>query len=221
MSKNLFITSTEPRSGKSAICLGVMELLLRNVDRVGFFRPLINIDPHGKEVDNDINLISSYYNLGIPYEEMFAYTTEEADNLITLGKQEELLEGILRKYKNLESKHDFVLCEGTDFEGSTAAFEFDINAEIANNLGCPVMLVANAHLKTVDQTYRSIEMALDSLLDRGCKVVATIVNRTDSECEKEIINQLRGNVLSAEQLVYTISDDHFLGQSLCSQNHLE
>ena len=211
MSKNLFITSTEARSGKSAICLGVMELLLRNVDRVGFFRPLISVDPDGKREDNDINLISSYYNLGIPYREMFAYTTEEADSLISLGKQEELLEGILNRYKNLENKYDFVLCEGTDFEGSTSAFEFDINAEIANNLGCPVMLVANAHQKTVDQTYRSIEMSLESLLDRGCKVVATIVNRTDSESEKEIINRLRGNVSSSEQLVYTISDDHSLG----------
>ncbi|MBW1887989.1 MAG: phosphate acetyltransferase [Deltaproteobacteria bacterium] len=211
MSKNLFITSTEARSGKSAICLGVMELLLRNVDKVCFFRPLISVDPDGKREDNDINLISSYYNLRIPYREMFAYTTEEANNLITLGKQEELLEGILNRYKNLENKHDFVLCEGTDFEGSTSAFEFDINAEIANNLGCPVMLVANAHQKTVDQTYRSIEMSLESLLDRGCKVVATIVNRTDSECEKEIINRLRGNVLRAEQLVYTIPDDHSLG----------
>ena len=211
MSKNLFITSTEARSGKSAICLGVMELLLRNVDRVSFFRPLINVDPEGKQKDNDINLISSYYNLGIPYKEMFAYTTEEANNIITLGKQEELLEGILNRYKNLEGKHDFVLCEGTDFQGSTSAFEFDINAEIANNLGSPVMLVANAHEKTVDQTYRSIEMSLDSLLDRGCKVVAIIVNRTDPKCGKAIVNRLRGNVSSSDQLVYIIPDDHSLG----------
>jgi len=73
------------------------------------------------------------------------------------------------------------------------------------------MLVANAHQKTVDQTYRAIEMSLESLLDRGCKVVVTIVNRTDSECEKEIINRLRGNVSSSEQLVYTIPDEHSLG----------
>ena len=211
MSKNLFITATEARSGKSAICLGVMELLLRNVERVGFFRPFINVDPATNKRDNDINLICSYYNLKIPYEEMYAYTTTEANNLITFGKQEELLDGVLNKYKELEQKHDFVLCEGTDFEGSTSAFEFDINAEIANNLGCPVLLVANAHNKSVDQTLQAIEMSIDSLSDKGCNVVATLVNRTDSENEKEIINRLKGKAWSSKQLIYTIPDEKSLG----------
>ena len=47
MANNLFITATEARSGKSAISLGVMEMLLRKIDRVGFFRPIINVDPGG------------------------------------------------------------------------------------------------------------------------------------------------------------------------------
>ncbi|MBW1768546.1 MAG: phosphate acetyltransferase [Deltaproteobacteria bacterium] len=211
MSKNLFITATEARSGKSVICLGVMELLLRNIERVGFFRPFINVDPATNKKDNDINLICSYYNLGIPYEEMYAYTTMEANNLITLGKQEELFDGILNKYKELEQNHDFVLCEGTDFKGSTSAFEFDINAEIANNLGCPVLLVANAHDKSVDETLQSIEMSIDSLSDKGCNVVATLVNRTCAENEKEIINRLKRKAWSSKQLIYSIPDEKSLG----------
>ncbi len=211
MSKNLFITATEARSGKSVICLGVMELLLRNIERVGFFRPFINVDPATNKKDNDINLICSYYNLGIPYEEMYAYTTMEANNLITLGKQEELFDGILNKYKELEQNHDFVLCEGTDFKGSSTAFEFDINAEIANNLGCPVLLVANAHDKSVDETLQSIEMSIDSLSDKGCNVVATLVNRTGAENEKEIINRLKRKAWSSKQLIYSIPDEKSLG----------
>ena len=137
MSKNLFITATEARSGKSAICLGIMELLLRNKDRMAFFRPLINPDRTGTQTDNDISLITSHFNLGTPYEKTYAFTTVEASNLIALGKDDELLEGVFRKYKALEHTHDFVLCEGTDYDGSTSVFEFDINAEIANNLGNP------------------------------------------------------------------------------------
>ena len=52
------------------------------------------------------NLISSYHRLGIPYDEMYAYTTVEANNLITLGKHEELLEGIVNKYKSIEQNHE-------------------------------------------------------------------------------------------------------------------
>ena len=65
MSKNLFVTATSSRSGKSAVSLGLMELLLRHRDRVAFFRPLIKSDKSG-ERDNDISLISKHFNLGIP-----------------------------------------------------------------------------------------------------------------------------------------------------------
>ena len=33
MAKNLYIIATEARSGKSAICLGVMQLLLKDFQR--------------------------------------------------------------------------------------------------------------------------------------------------------------------------------------------
>jgi phosphate acetyltransferase len=212
MSDNLFITATEARSGKSAIALGVMELLLRNVGTVGFFRPLINGDAAVKKVmDHDINLIASHYKLESPYSDMYAYTTSEANSLISLGQYEQLLEGIVTKYKELEEKHDFVLCEGTDFVGSTSAFEFDINAEISNNLGSPVLLVANAHQKTVDQTIRSIEMSVESISDKGCNLVATVVNRTNWEDREEIVRRLRKRGFGSEQLIYTIPNERALG----------
>ena len=211
MANNLYITSTEGKSGKSAICLGVMELLLRNVDRVGFFRPFINVDSSVKKKDNDIDLIAAYYDLKVPYKEMYAYTTVEANELIARGRQDELIENIFNKYKLIEQKHDFVLCEGTDFEGSTSSFEFDINAEIANNLGCPVALVANAYNKTVDETLQSIEMSLESLIDKGCKVVATFINRIGKENKKKILEELKRKDFGLEQLVSSIPDEKYLG----------
>lgn len=211
MSKNLYITATEAKSGKSAICLGVMELLLRSVESVGFFRPFVNVDQASNKKDNDINLISSYYNLSIPYEEMYAYTMVEANRLITHHKQDQLLEGILNKYKELEKRHDFILCEGTDFVGSTSAFEFDINAEIANNLGCPVLLVANAHKQSVDDTTHSIKLSIDSLASKRCNVIATIINRTEPKNEKEIIYRLKGKILKPGQLIYAVSNEKSLG----------
>ncbi|MDY7036334.1 MAG: phosphate acetyltransferase [Thermodesulfobacteriota bacterium] len=211
MANNLFITATEAKSGKSAISLGIMELLLRNVEKVGFFRPLINITPPSRKKDNDINLISSYYRLGIPYKKMYAHTSAEANKLITLGKNEELFEEIFNKYKDIEKSHDFVLCEGTDYERATSAFEFDINAEIANNLGCPILLVANAYKKTVDETIRSIEVSVESLFDKGCNVIATIINRIDPENEKKLFSRLKKNKMGTKQLSYFIPEEKYLG----------
>lgn len=211
MSKNLFITATETRSGKSAVSLGIMELLLRNLGRVGFFRPLIDVDSAGKKKDNDIHLFASYFNLGIPHEKMFAYTITEANNLLGQGRQDELLEGIFNAYKEIEKDHDFILCEGIEIEGSISSFEFDINAEISNNLGCPILLVANAHNKTVDETIRAIKMYNKSFTEKGCDVIATVVNRINPKNNNEITDRLQKESTGSGQLVYTIPNEPTLG----------
>ena len=43
MAKNLYITAAEGKSGKSAIALGMMQLLLRSIRKVAFFRPIIHV----------------------------------------------------------------------------------------------------------------------------------------------------------------------------------
>jgi phosphate acetyltransferase len=213
MSNNLFITGTEARSGKSAISLSVMEMLFRKCDRVGFFRPIIQVDPStGKKKDADIHLIASHFKLEVPYEQLYGYTSTEASNLISLGKEEELIEGIIQKYDQLNDTCDFVLCQGTDFASSTAAFEFDINAEISKNLGAPVLLVAHAYQKTIDDTVRSIELALESLEEKGCHVLATIVNRPDPKDGEVIIRLLKEKELAKDQLIYTMPNEEFLGK---------
>ncbi len=200
MADNLYVTSTEPRSGKSAISLGLMEMLFRNVDKVAFFRPFIHTNHERR--DNDINLISSYFKMDIPYREMYGYSSDEANQLISTGRYEELLEGIVAKYKALEEKSDFVLVEGTDFQGSTSAFEFDINADVANNLGCPVILVANASKKSHEEVIQSIEISLDSLADKNSNVLAVFINRIE---EKDaVVKRLKENPLASGFLIFTI-----------------
>jgi phosphate acetyltransferase len=212
MPGSLFITATEARSGKSLICLGVMEMLHRKINRVGFFRPLINGDADSETMDNDIALISTHFNLRIPYEKMYGFTTSEANSLISLGKDADLISGIIKKYNELKQDCDFILCEGTDFVGSTAAFEFDINAEISKNLGCPVLLVANAARKGKEDTLKFIEMALESLEEKGCRTIATIVNRTDPGDNEAIIDLLSGSAFSKGQALFTIPDEVTLGK---------
>ncbi|MBU1338291.1 MAG: AAA family ATPase, partial [Acidobacteria bacterium] len=128
MAENLYVTSTEASSGKSVVSLGLMEMLLRNVKNVAFFRPLINVEDGTENTDHDLLLLSTYFKLETPYKEMFGFTTKQALEYISSGRYEQLMEEIVAKYNSLADKYDFVLVEGTDFEGSTSAFELDINA---------------------------------------------------------------------------------------------
>ncbi len=212
MANNIYITGTEAKSGKSAVSLGVMEMLVRKINRVGFFRPIITSDPASGERDADINLIATYFNLDTPYEQMYGYTAEEANRLISVGKDEELLEGIISKYNTLKEQFDFILCEGTDFASSSAAFEFDINGELSKNLGSPVLLVANAYQRSPEGIVHAIELALDSLNEMGCQTIATIVNRLDPKEKNNLISQMREGGFTKEQLVYVIPDEEFLGK---------
>ncbi len=207
MAESLYITATEARSGKSAIALGVMELLLRKVQKVAFFRPIISSKP-----DNDIDLISSHFQLMTPYEQMYALTTNEVSELMGSGGEMEIIEKVIEKFKALTKEFDFVLCEGTDFSTSTAAFELDINAEIANNLSSPVLLVANAHGKSNSEVLPGIDLALDSLTDKGCQSIATIVNRILPEQKEGIIQLLRQKHRLKDQLLYAIPEEESLGK---------
>ncbi len=211
MSKNLYITTTEQKSGKSAIMLGIMEMLLHDSDRIAFFRPIIRNHPSQKH-DNDIQLVLDQFHLDMEYNEAYAFTAQEAQDLITSGKEEELLEGILNKYKYLESKFDFVLCEGSDFATGTSAFEFDINVEIANNLGAPILLVINAKGKSTENALRNAELAVESFENKGCKIVAITINCIDPFLLPEFKNSLKDFELLQKLPVYTIPNESALAQ---------
>lgn len=211
MANKLYIAATEPRSGKSAISLGLMELLTRNLKKVAFFKPLVQVDHNQGERDNTINLIKSQYNLCSDYEDMYGYTVTEASQLISLGRQAELHDQIMAKYNNLAAKGDFVLCEGIELEGATASFDFDINVDIANNLGCPVVLVAGGKMKTPEELIRSTKVYLDSLEERSCDLVAVIANRVDRSYEEAVAKLFQQEGISKRLLTYVIPNDENLG----------
>ncbi len=212
MSKNLYICASEPRCGKSAVALGMMEALLKNIPKVGFFRPIINAPREGAKQDNDLNLIRSYFHLDQDYEGMYAYTLEEAADLLSQGRKTELMEGILSKYSRIEEGNDFVLCEGTDFETLTRSIEFDINADIAVNLNCPILLVANGSPEEEDgpSHYRSAILAMDELNALGCHILATIVIGVSKTGPNRLVNLLSEAPENKAGIVYSIPHDPFL-----------
>jgi phosphate acetyltransferase len=211
MANNVYVAGTEPRSGKSAVILGLMELLTRNVKNVAFFRPIVDADHGAGDLDNTIALIKSQYHLCTSYEEMYAFTVNEANQLIAMGKNAELHEGILSKYNALAEKSDFVLCEGIEMQGAAASFDFDVNVEICNNLGCPLILVTGAKMKAVDDLIRSIKVYQETLDDRGCDLVATIVNRVDPSNLAAVDTRLDEEGILTKQLVYVIPNNENLG----------
>lgn len=190
MAHSLYITGMEPGSGKSLVALGVMELLSRRVRQIGYFRPVI---PSKETTDNNIQLIHERYKLQSVYDEMYAYAHDDAQAMVSKGATEHLLKEVFNKFKVLESKCQFVLCEGTDFSGLSSAFEFDFNADVAANLGCPILILVNGRHKTSDEIVGAVELAQESFKSKGCSIAATIVNRVAPRQRDDLASRFAGS----------------------------
>ncbi len=180
MTSSLYISTTEAGSGKALISLGIIELILRKTNKVAFFRPVIRKQP-SKGQDEDIKLILTYFGLNQPYEQAFGLYAEEVQELIGQNNYDEVLDKIIFKYKNLEQNYDFILCEGSDYLGQVSAFEFDLNTEIAKNLGCPILILGNADCRTTEEAIAPVQMSLKSYLARECQVIGIVFNKANQE----------------------------------------
>ncbi|MEM8567125.1 MAG: phosphate acetyltransferase [Bacteroidota bacterium] len=177
MSKSIYITSAEAHSGKSLVSLGITDYMLRKTRRISVFRPIITSSSKKKR-DKNIDLLLSYFKLDQDYQETYAYRSREAQDLISGGKTSVLLDKIIRMYKELEAKSDFIICEGTDFISESSNFEFSLNVEIAKNLGSPVLIVGRADLnRTEEEIINPIQIATENFVENDCQVVGVILNK--------------------------------------------
>ena len=190
MARSLYIMAQEPKSGKSAVVLGIMHLLMAKIPEVAFFRPVIEAGPDDHR-DHDINLILSEYNLNMAYEDTHACTLDQARELICAGNADLLIETVLSKYADLKARYDFVLCEGSDFLGSDQNFESDLNFEIAGALNCPVLAVTSGFDKSSRETMESTRLTLESMIAAELDIVAVIINRFKASDGQPIPDQLR------------------------------
>jgi len=209
MSTNLYVTATEERSGKSAVLLGVMQMLLKSVDRVAFFRPVIQEPEPGWE-DPVINLINEHFDIDVNYEDAYGLTLQEAQELSNSGQEALLHDIILNKYNALKAEFDFVLCDGTDFRGKDIAFESALNTSIAANLGAPVLLICSGRKKEIDELVRLTQLSLDTLADEGVEVMACIVNRAAEEVRVEDFSRVRARKGQSNLPLYVIAEHHEL-----------
>lgn len=208
----LYVTATGPMTGKSAIALGAMQMLTRVMPNVGIFRPIIN-EPQLEDRDPDINLMLQHFKIKTDYRDTYAYTQAEAREIINQGSRNLLLENIIGKFKKCLAQHDFVLCIGTDFLGKDPIFEFELNAEIAANLGSPVLLVTSGDDTEFGDIQDSLRVMFDNLEPYGLDIIATIINRANlSQTQLDDLRKDLGKE-GKPALVYSVPNDPSIGRA--------
>ncbi len=239
MANSLYVSAAEPYSGKVLVSLGIMGVLERTINRIGFFRPVgrpYQLAGSDKIVpDRDVHLMHEVYRLDCEPVEMIGATAQEVDALQSAGRLAELHEKILSAYKRLEEKVDFILCEGTDFLSAASVTEDDFNSNVARDLNSPVLLVVDGSSGDVEKVYSKARVGLDCFQGKGCEVLAVVVNKVPAEAMEEMDNQIFPRLHGAGiRLVDTIPSEsklatprmaevaaHMGGQVLFGRKHLQ
>lgn len=184
MTNAIYLTTTEPYSGKSIIALGLVNLLAEKTEKIAYFKPVISNS--GSEKDTHLDMISTHFNLNIPYQEMYAFTRNEVVKHINSGNEPYLIDTIIDRFKRLQEKNDFVVVEGTDFMGPNTNVEFDGNIAIAKNLGIPAAIIVKGEGKSVQEIVDISVNTTKSFLDEGVQILTVIANKIDADALEEI-----------------------------------
>jgi phosphate acetyltransferase len=181
MATVIYITSLEPESGKSLVSLGALDAAAARSDRIGYFRPVVSAE---LAVDPGIEMVRQRYQLAQTYDESYGVTTADTrgmgESVNTL-----LVHRILAKFEPLAESCDFVIVEGTDFTGASAAFEFSLNAELASHLAAFAVVVTRAYSHRPDQMAGVLAAAHASLTERHIPILGFVINRVPKGQEGE------------------------------------
>jgi phosphate acetyltransferase len=207
MTNAIYLTTTEPYSGKSVVALGLMNLLTSRAERIAYFKPVISGDR--PEEDSHLSVIAAHFNLTTDFNSMFAFSGKELVKHLNAGRETFVIDSIIDKFKRLQETHDFVVVEGTDFTNITNE-EFDINISIAENLGIPVVIIVNAEGKHVQEITDTAVSATKSFADKGVQVLTVIANKVKAE-SKTLLHEQLVKALPREILVNSILSNHELG----------
>lgn len=216
MTNGIYITTTEPFSGKSIVALGLMNLLVSRAERIAYFKPIISCE--GNERDSHLETIAGHFNLNFSYEEMYVFKKNEAVRYINSGNEAYVIDAVIDRFKNLQEHSDFVVVEGTDFLDSNTNVEFAGNIAFAKNLGLPVVLIVKGDGKTKQEIIDTGVATTRSYMNEGAQIIAVIANKVDTALELEVIKGLQ-NAIPKGIISTAIPENKDLGNPTIKEIH--
>ncbi|MDG4806003.1 phosphate acetyltransferase [Micromonospora sp. WMMD1120] len=176
MARSVYLTSVGAGGGKSAVALGLAELLSRQVGRIGVFRPLVA----SGGPDPILALLSERYRVEVPLADLAGATYAEAAAMVADGRREQLISGIVERYRAVERQCPAVVVVGSDFDdpGDPAhPRELAFNARLATEFGSVVVPVVDGFEQDPAAVAAAARGAYHDLADLGATVLAVIANR--------------------------------------------
>ncbi|MBQ0879267.1 phosphate acetyltransferase [Streptomyces sp. RT42] len=189
MTRSVYVTGIDRGDGRQVVELGVMELLTRQVDRVGVFRPLVHDGP-----DRLFELLRSRYRLSQDPATVYGMDYQEASALQAEQGTDELVSALVDRFHLVARDYDVVLVLGTDFAATQLPDELSLNARLANEFGASVLPVVGGRGQAAESVLAETVNAFRAYDGLGCDVLAMVTNRVAREDRDEIAGLLGGRL---------------------------
>ncbi|WP_031485698.1 phosphate acetyltransferase [Streptomyces bicolor] len=185
MTRSVYVTGIDRGDGRQVVELGVMELLTRQVDRVGVFRPLVHHSP-----DRLFELLRARYRLSQDPATVYGMDYHEASALQAERGTDELVSTLVDRFHVVARDYDVVLVLGTDYADTQLPDELSLNARLANEFGASVIPVVGGRRQTAESVLAETRNAYRAYEGLGCDVLAMVTNRVAREDRDEIAQRL-------------------------------
>ncbi|MGW2899163.1 phosphate acetyltransferase [Streptomyces sp. NPDC001212] len=189
MTRSVYVTGIDRGDGRQVVELGVMELLTRQVDRVGVFRPLVHDGP-----DRLFELLRARYRLSQDPATVYGMDYHEASALQAEQGTDELVSALVDRFHLVARDYDVVLVLGTDYAGTQLPDELSLNARLANEFGASVLPVVGGRRQNAESVLAETRNAYRAYDGLGCDVLAMVTNRVAREDRDEIAERLAGRL---------------------------
>lgn len=181
--KNIYIASMEPNAGSLIVTMGIMELLKSRVEKLAYFRPIIE---DISVPESNIDFMLNHFHLNQSIESCYTFGLDEVESLLAQDKEHTVIERIIEHYRDLESRYDFVLIQGLNQSLFSKAIKYNVNHLIAKNLRSSYLSVINGKDKTVEQLSNEITLERATLKNEHIEHLCVFVNRVDSDVQKNL-----------------------------------
>ncbi|TQJ55779.1 MULTISPECIES: phosphate acetyltransferase [Streptomyces] len=185
MTRSVYVTGIDRGDGRQVVELGVMELLTRQVDRVGVFRPLVHDGP-----DRLFELLRARYRLAQDPATVYGMDYHEASALQAEQGTDELISTLVERFHRVARDYEVVLVLGTDYADTQFPDELALNARLANEFGASVIPVVGGRKQTVESVFAETRNAYRAYEVLGCDVLAMVTNRVAPDDREEIAARL-------------------------------
>ncbi|MDI6908619.1 phosphate acetyltransferase [Nocardioides sp.] len=199
MCTSVYVASVEGYTGKSAVALGVLDVLSRRVERVGVFRPIVRNDQATARGERDyvLDLLTAHEAVTLDYDECTGVTYDDvhADPVAALDT-------IVERYHRVAEQCDAVVVIGSDYTDVATPTELSYNARIAANLSSPILLVLNGADRTPADLVTLADIAGTAISANHAALFAVVANRVTHPEPAEVVAALGRDGVPAYAIPY-------------------